>query len=57
MCEPVDDLPFAECAAIFGGPDVFADYLAIAGIAFGDPAYDWCGGVMRQEAAEWLAER
>ncbi len=40
MCEPIDDLPHDEFAAIFGpGLD---DFLELCGIEFGDPDYDWC---------------
>lgn len=55
MCEPIDDLPYEEFAAIFGAD--LKDFLELAGIEFGDPRHDWCAGAaieLRELAAEYV---
>lgn len=49
MCEPIDDLPRAEFAKIFGGDEELEKYLAFVGVKFGQPGYDWCATA----AFEW----
>ena len=65
MCEPSDNLTREEFVRVMAGrigddvggaEDVLNDFLRDEGVAFGDPAFDWCEEAAREMIDEMVLQ-